>query len=133
VHFGIKDEVARDALANIIESVPKLGSIHAQMLLLDRYETTYQIYNHEDAGAHPFGAILMHWNQDTITEGGLHERMREFAALEVGKTFNISFPDFLDQPTYVCELMLKTVRDKIRKDAPELEAAIKALQGAKNK
>lgn len=103
------------------------------MLLLDRYETTYGIYNHEDVGAHPFAAILMHWNQDVIIEGGLHERMKEFVSLEVGKAFNISFAEFIDQPTYVCELMLRTVKDKIRKDAPEIEAAWKALQEAKNK
>lgn len=103
------------------------------MLLLDRYETTYGIYNHEDAGAHPFAPILMHWNQDTVTGGGLHERMKEFVMLDIGKSFNISFPEFLEQPTYVCELMLQTVRDKIRKDGPEIEAALKALELAKNK
>lgn len=124
------DEVVQEAIANIIETVPKMGSIHARMVLNDRYEKTYQIYDHDDPGAAPFAPILMHWNQDTITEGGLHERMKEFMGLDVAKYFNISFPEFLDQPTYVCELMLKTVRDKIRKDAPEIEKAWNALQEA---
>jgi len=97
------------------------------MVLNEYYEKTYQIYNHDDPGAEPFAPILMHWNQDTITEGGLHERMKEFVMLDVGKCFNISFPEFLEQPTYVCELMLKTVRDKIKREGPEIDKALAAV------
>lgn len=119
---------AKGPLGDLIEYAPKLASVDAQLMLLERYETTYQIFDHQDVGGnHPFALILMHWNQDVITEGSLHGRMRRFVDTDIAKYFNISFTEFIDQPSYVCDLMIKVAAEKIRKEAPAVAKALKEL------
>jgi hypothetical protein len=99
------------------------------MVLRDRYETSFNIYNHnEKAGDHPFALIMMNWNEDTVTAGSLHERMNQYIDRDIQKYFGLSFNEFIDQPTYVIAMQLEVAEDRIRKEAPLNEAAHRVLQ-----
>lgn len=107
------------------------------MVLRDRYETSFQIYNHnEKAGEHPFALIMMNWNEDVLSSGPLHERMNQFIDRDIQKYFGLSFSEFIDQPSYVINMQLEVAEEKIRKEAPLADAARQALQNltdSKNK
>lgn len=126
-----------DSIGDLITNSPRLVSTDAQMVLRDRYETSFQIYNHSDkAGEHPFALIMMNWNEDVITNGTLHERMNQYIDRDIQKYFGLSFHEFIDQPTYVITMQLEIAEDRIRKEAPLNDAARQALQNlsdSKNK
>lgn len=104
-------------------------STDAQIVLRDRYETTFNIYNHAARGAdHPFALILMNWNEDTITNGELHEKMNRYIDADIQKYFGIDFNTWIDQPTYVIELQLEVARTRIEKEGPGQRAALEALR-----
>lgn len=96
-----------------------MRSSTAQILLRDSYETSCGIYDHKSSeGDHPLALVRMNWSEDTITNGRLHERMRKFALLGIGDIFKISFKEFVDSPTYVCELYTSVAEEEaIRKNA----------------
>ena len=97
-----------------ITKVPRrLTSVETQIVLRERYETAHSIYNHTDANDH-FALVRHHWSEDTIVASRLRERMESFKELRIGKYFDISFPEFLKQPTYMCDLMIEVI-----KEAPE--------------
>jgi hypothetical protein len=127
--FGDKVNI-EDSIGDLITSSPRLVSTDAQMVLRDRYETSFQIYNHnEKAGDHPFSLIMMNWNEDTVTGGALYERMSQYVDRDIQKYFGLSFYEFIEQPTYVITMQLEIAEDRIRKEAPLNEAARQALQG----
>lgn len=106
-------------------------SSDAQIVLRDCYETTYGIYNHNLPQAdHPFALVLMHWNEDPITNGSLHERMNQYIDAEIHRFFHLSFQEWIDQATYVCNLQLDIAKERLRKEGPHLEAAMAALRNA---
>lgn len=92
-------------------------STDARLFLLDRYEQLYRIRNHEDPTAqHPFGPILMNDCEDWATGGAVYERMREFKNKRIHEHFGISFQEFIDQPTYRCDQMLRLAAQSQKKE-----------------
>jgi hypothetical protein len=130
--FGDKVDI-EESIGDLITSSPRLVSTDAQMVLRDRYETSFKIYDHnEKAGDHPFALIMMNWNEDTVTAGSLHERMVQYIDRDIQKYFGISFNEFIEQPTYVIAMQLDIAEDRIRKEAPLNEAAHRVLQNLNN-
>lgn len=104
------------------------------MVLRDRYETLFQIYNHSlEASDHPFALIMMNWNEDVVSHGTLYERMRQYIDMEIQKYFGLSFNEFIDQPTYVVMLQLEVAEARLRKEAPLHDAAREALDNLTKK
>lgn len=86
----------------------RLISTSAQIILRQKYETAFGIYDHEGPdGEHPLALVMHNWSEDNVSYGRLRERMESFAEHNVGKYFNISFKDFIDMPTYSCDMMLE--------------------------
>ena len=118
----------------LLESVPKLSSTDAQIVLRDRYETDFGIYNHghPDAG-HPFEMVLKHWSEDCVTGGALPERMKQFVDCDIGKFFNISFTEFIELPSFVIMDMIKVAEDKIARNQPTIDRALESLETSAKK
>jgi hypothetical protein len=119
-----------ESIEKLIEGAPRLKSTDAQMVLRDQYETTYGIYDHSGPGGEdPLALVLMHPSEDTITDGALHERMKEYVECDIHKYFGISFLEFINQPTYVLRMQLEIAQEQIRKEAPIADALRKQLGG----
>ncbi len=111
-------------LRRLIDNMPRVGSVDAQLLLRDSYETTYGIYDHnQPAAAHPFALILQHWNENTVTLGPMHERMRQYIDGQILKYFGLPFDQFMELPTYVIEMMLTETMARVKKEQPFVDAA----------
>lgn len=94
-----------------------MASTDARLFLLDRYEQVFRIRNHDDPTAqHPFGPILMNECEDWATGGAVYERMKEFKNKRIHEHFGISFLEFIDQPTYRCDQMLRLAAAAQRKE-----------------
>ena len=96
-------------LMEVLRQVEKksLTSYEQQVLLLELYEQTFQIFDHENAPAHrPLSLVELHPKE--IMEPFTREArlMQRFAALKIGDMFNMSFPEFLNQSRERVEMML---------------------------
>ena len=135
--FGLEDKV-RDLtlknLQNLFENSPRLVSTEAQILLRDIYEVDFNIYRHDHPQAtSPLGLVLMNWNEDTVSQGQLRERLEQYIDVDIFKYFHLSFQEWVDQPSYLCDLQIEIASDRIRKEAPKLEEAERALKEVTNK
>lgn len=127
--FG-EDVDVNASIDELIQTAPRLVSTDAQMVLRDKYETTYGIYNHADpANDNPFALVMMLDSEDVITHGELHERMSQYVDCDIHKYFGLSFDAWLDQPSYVIRMQLELAQEKIKKEAPMAEALRKQLEG----
>ena len=94
-----------------------MTSTSARLFLLDRYEQIFKIRNHDDpTDSHPYGPILMNDCEDAITNGAVHERMKEYKSKRINEHFGLSFTEFIDQPTYRVVEMLKLASASQKKD-----------------
>lgn len=107
---------------------PKLCSTDAQLLLRDRYESLHGIYNHATNNPHPFALVLKNWNEDNVTGGPLHERINQYVDHQILRHFGLSLDEFLNRPTYMCELLLKIASERNRKETPVVNQALEALK-----
>lgn len=90
----------------------------------ERYEQAYGIYDHKAASNDHFALVRHHWCEDTITASRLRERMEAYLDARIGQNFQLSFPDFLNLPTYVCDLMLETIEKRAPAQDQELQTVL---------
>lgn len=101
-------------------------------MLLDAYETTYGIENHEQPQkARPLLLVAQHWAEDTGKGSHLFERQQQYYDCGILKFFGIPFDRWLDQPREIVEEQMR--RGKIwgeeeNNQAAALQAKLAALQ-----
>lgn len=132
-YFGSNVEEINFGFNQLVKLAPKLKSAQAQLLIRDSYETTHHIFDHNsELGQDPMALIRMHWSEDMVTNGRLHQWLRKFAERNIGQIFNTSLSEFLEQPTYMCELMYEVAGDKGIQQNAEAQALLNNLNnGAK--
>jgi len=97
----------------LISASPVLCPTDVTLLLRERYETMFGIFNHSAAGIdRPLGLVAMHSAENVCIGSTLDERIKQFADLEVGKHFNISLKDMLDLPTDIVNVMLEVSNNR---------------------
>jgi hypothetical protein len=110
--------------------VPKrFVSTDVQILLRERYEQAHGIYDHKAAENDHFALVRYHWCEDAIGSSRLRERMESFIDARVGQNFNTSFPEFLNQPSYVCDLMLEVLNARAPAQEQELKDVLDEFKG----
>lgn len=106
-------------------------STDVQILLRERYEQAYGIYNHKGAANDHFALVRHHWCEDTIVASRLRERMEAFLDFRIGQSFNMSFNDFINQPSYVCDLMIEIMEKRAPAQTQEVEALLNEFKKSK--
>lgn len=104
-----------------------------QILLRERYEMAHGIYDHKAAVNDHFALVRHHWCEDTIVASRLRERMEAFTDLRVGHYFHVSFTEFLNQPSYVCDLMLEILEKRAPAQEQELQDVLDEFKKTKGK
>lgn len=119
--FGYKDArklspVKR--LMDLLRQIEKknLSSYEQQALLLELYETDFKIYDHENS-QRPLALVELHPKEMVEPFTREDRLMHRFAALKIGDMFNLSFPEFLNQPRERVEKMLRKGEEHERHEA----------------
>jgi hypothetical protein len=105
--FGEKFTIT-EVLTDLLKTAPILCPSDVAILLRDRYETTYGIFNHEQLiEEKPLALVAMQWSENSTLGCTLYERIEQFKEFDVGKHFNISIKDFFDLPSDVCRKLIE--------------------------
>lgn len=119
---------------DLLHRAPKVCSTDSQLLMLERYDTSFGVFNHRATVEsvpgtvdRPLALVAMHPSEDPITGSLLHERLKVFIELDIAKYVNISFPDFLDQPTYLCDLQIELCNEKQRKESEAIDRGLQNM------
>lgn len=90
----------------------------------ERYEQAYGIFDHKAVRDDHFALVRHHWCEDTIVASRLRERMEAYLEARIGQNFHLSLTEFLDQPSYVCDLMLEIIEKRAPAQEQELQDVI---------
>lgn len=127
--FG-ESVTSEDVLSVVLKTAPALCSTDTKLLLLDRYDTGYKIYNHDSIiNDRPLALIGMHPAEDISGFSTAYERINQFLNLQVGKFFNISFKDFIEFPNDIVIYMLEAAANMQKKDGIAASDMMDQLEG----
>lgn len=133
--MGFGDNVdINNPIRTLLATAPSLCSAEVALLMRDRYETTYGIYNHDaNDPERKLALVGMHPKEDTTRHSLLHERVREFTKREVFKHTGINLKDFLELPTDVCGMIFESAAEaakEVGKMTNEVVDDLKKAAGA---
>lgn len=126
--FG-EDVDYNNPIRDLLRKAPSLVSSDTALLLRDRYETTYGIYNHDAPDpTRQLALVGMHPKEDATRHSALHERVREFGKREVFKHYGINLRDFLELPTDVCMMIFETAAELAKDTSKMADEILKDMQ-----
>lgn len=115
-----------DHISDITKLRRRISSTDLQIVLRERYEQAHGIYDHKSS-EDPLALVLMHWSEDPISSSTLRDRFKAFLESRVGDRLKISFPEFLDMPTFMCDYFLELLATS--KDEPDYSNVAAMLEG----
>lgn len=124
-----------EAIAADLHAVPKLCSSDTALLMLDRYETVYSIFNHSNralSDARPLAIVAMHDAENATTRSPLHSRIEQYFNSDVYKYSGIALDNFLQMPTDYVEYILELSNKRLAQEgkmAANAASQLGALQG----
>lgn len=128
--FGEKVRI-EDHLDRIIKHPNRLVSTDVQILLRECYEQAYGIYDHKAAQNDHFALVRHHDSEDAITFSRLRERLEAFFDNKAGTMLNMSFTEFINQPSYLCDLQLEILSKREPDNHEEMQRLLKEFSSSK--
>lgn len=126
--FGAKQRHKRTRVDKLLESVKKIDSISAQILLREAYEVSYEIVNREEEPYHPWDMVLERPKENYTLYGTLYRTIYSYRLRDINKRFGLNLDEFLDLPREFVELIFEicqkedeTGQDTLQNLAEELE------------
>lgn len=117
-----------------MQRVDKIDSISAKLMLLEAYETMYQIYNHEAEQLNergdpirPLALVAMHSKENDTNYSSMHRLIARYALHDIGDKFKLSLTEFLDLPHEITDLLFRIASDKIIAGGKEADKIVKSL------
>jgi hypothetical protein len=106
--FGEKVPVSNPIREALLRA-PALRASDVMLMLRERYETTYGIFNHDMplAEPRPLAVVAMHPKEDVLVGSLLYERLDQFIDKDVFKYTGLAWDRFLELPHYQCERILE--------------------------
>jgi len=115
---------------DLLQTMPVLCSTDAQLVLRERYETTYGIYNHDDiAVPRPFAPIAMQWSEDSCDGSLKYERIEQFSDFNIYKYFGLNWVQFCDLPVDEARKILEVSLKRCNKEGVITDNLFKDLTG----
>ena len=98
-------------IADALDDVQKsLVSTDVSLLMRLRFEKAYGVFSYEGVGDLDLGVVRMNEAERVLRDDPLPARLREFIELGVATKLNISFVEYMEQPRWVCEMMIEECR-----------------------
>tara|TARA_B100000929_G_scaffold275393_1_gene249271 strand:- start:677 stop:1132 length:456 start_codon:yes stop_codon:yes gene_type:complete len=126
--FGARQRNKRTEIDKLLESVKKIDSISAQILLREAYEVSYEIVNREEDPYHPWEMVLERHKENYTLYGTLYRTIYSYRLRDINKRFGLNLAEFLDLPREFVELIFEichkedeTGQETLQNLAEELE------------
>lgn len=111
-----------DHIFSVVQSLPKLGPVDAQLVMRDLYEGKYGIYNHiGKSKIRPLSSIASHPCEDINTGSMLESSMMVYIEKRIKDHFGLTLLEYLQQPMDVVEMMNRISDDHNSKRAKEIQ------------
>ena len=107
----------------LLEEMPKLSPMMAQIALSEAYDIAYGIFNHDAAPDRPLSIIAHHPSEDVVTNGPLRQRIYRFIKFDISDRCGLSLMEFLALPRDHVEMIMKITQDIIQKEMEVQENA----------
>lgn len=109
--FGLEIK-GKDYIQETLNTIRRLDWAAANLIMIDRYESTYGICIHDEVPDHePLKVSAFHEANSNLKHSSFFSYLDRFEALKVGKMWDISATEFMSWPRDICdELLERTVR-----------------------
>lgn len=107
-------------------------STDAQQVLLSKYETAYQIFNH-DSDTDPFSYKLveLHPAETVYDQNSVYvDKMRIFYRLKIFESFGLNWLEFIELPRHVQDMMIDTLESFKIKEREEEQQRQQAMENS---
>lgn len=118
---------------DLLDHAPRLSAPDAQLVLMERYETHYRIFNHDVDTSNPLSLVSLHSGEDVCVGSMLYHRIEQFRDREVHKHFGLSFIEFMELPRDICAKILEVCgkwQTKEGQTASDLQNTLKGIVGS---
>lgn len=96
------------SLDELLYYAKRTDSILAQLLILEAYETTFRLYNHDIINPlEPLALVRLHDKENVVKYSRMANTVRSFRRHRVGHHFNMSLGEFLQYPRHIGRLILE--------------------------
>jgi hypothetical protein len=117
-------------ILEMLATAPQMCATDAQLLLRDRYDQTYGIFNHDLGDPdRPWALIGMHWAEDCSTGSYLYERIEAFEDKKIYARFGLSLTEFLALPRDVTDHLFRIANKKQSVENKITGEVLNELQG----
>ena len=121
-------------LHEFLRTMPALCATEVHMLMQEKYESIYRIFNHDDplqAGSRPLALVAQQWAEDTATTSTLYERIRHYHKAGVYKQFGLNLKDFFDMPSDICKEVLEISAKATAAESKTVNSMLQGLEDNK--
>lgn len=118
----------------LLDSVDSVGGIDAKILLIEAYETAYEIFDHENVDFNrPLSLVAMHEKECYGEVSGLRRRVERYNLHDIYNKFGLSLSEFLDLPRDYTEMLFSVVQEQAEREGPSLGKQVDKLERDFNK
>jgi hypothetical protein len=110
-----------------LKDLPTLDSANSQIVMRDLYETTYGIYDHTRKDKSPFSSVLFHDVEDSYIGTLLEKDIESYKTHRIGEIFRLSLLEFLNLPSPVAEMLIRSASKETSKKNNQLSDLEKEL------
>lgn len=125
--FGDKIRI-EEHMERIIKHPSRLVSTDLQIIMRECYEKAYGIYNHGSVPEDHFALVKHHASEDAISFSRMRERLEAFVTNKLGAALNMSFTEFLNQPSYLCDFQIEVISSIVPEGEEELRKVLEELR-----
>lgn len=123
-------------IGHLLEHAPKMSSVEAHMVLIDHYETHFEIFDHGDPvarKANPWASVAMHDAEENGETSLLFEMIEKYHRVDIAGQFHLNPLQFFGLPRELVTWLF-TLADKRQRveggRAEEMENNLKDLKNA---
>lgn len=99
--------------------------------MLEEYHKSFGIANHDSFGdSRPLSMVAYFAYEDPVIGSAFEQRAEEFANLELGRIWNMSFDEFLGLPHHICDLLVEKAIPRRKKEESDADSVLSDLNKA---
>lgn len=99
---------------------PKTLSSRTKLAMREKYETIFNIFNHDAPNVHSLALMTMQPSENSSKGGGFERRLKEYMAFDVLKYTGLSIKELMSYTRERVEIILEECRQRQARDSKNL-------------